>query len=115
VYAAAVSRDLSLEFAAAPVRSRVRIARGSLARLGAFARGTLTARHVVLVSDARVGRLYAATARRSLARAGFAVDQVELPAGEAAKRPAVLGGRLGSVRPHRPGARRRRGRPGRRA
>ncbi len=90
MYAAAVSRDLSLEFAAAPTRSRVRIARGSLARLGAFARGTLTARHVVLVSDARVGRLYAATARRSLARAGFAVDLVELPAGEAAKRPAVL-------------------------
>jgi len=92
VYAAAVSRDLSLEFAAAPARSRVRIARGSLARLGAFARATLSARHVVLVCDARVGRLYAATAMRSLERAGFAVDQVELPSGEAAKRPAVLAG-----------------------
>ncbi len=81
-----------LSFAAVPASSRVRIARGSLARLGAFARSTLAARHVVLVTDARVGRLYAATALRSLRRAGFAVDQVELPAGEASKRPAVLEG-----------------------
>ena len=70
----------------------MRIARGSLARLGAVARATLGVRHVVLVSDGRVGRLYGSAAARSLKRAGFAVDRVELPAGESAKRPAVLEG-----------------------
>ena len=92
MYAAAVSRDLSLEFTAAPARSRVRIARGSLRRLGAFARGTLTARHVVLLTDPHVRRLYGGSAKRSLQRAGFAVDVVEVPAGEHAKRVHVLEG-----------------------
>jgi 3-dehydroquinate synthase len=92
VYAAAVSRDFSLEFAAAPALSRVRIARGALPRLGAFARATLAARHVALVTDARVRALHAGTAKRSLQRAGFAVDVIEVPAGEGAKRAHVLEG-----------------------
>ena len=90
MYAPAVSRDLELKFPGRPARSRVRIVRGGLARLGAFTRATTAARHVVLVSDARVGRLYGAAASRSLARAGIAVDRVTVPAGEAAKRVGVL-------------------------
>jgi 3-dehydroquinate synthase len=68
----------------------VRIARGALATLGAFTRSTTAARHVVLVSDARVDGLYGVAAARSLNSAGIAVHRLRVPAGEAAKRPAVL-------------------------
>ncbi len=85
-----MSRNLQLEFPGRPVRSRIRIARGGLSRLGAFARSTTGARHVVLVSDAKVGGLYGAAAAGSLARAGIAVDRLTVPAGEAAKRARVL-------------------------
>ncbi len=90
VYAARVSRDLELRFPGRAAHSRVRIARGGLARLGAFVRGTTGAKHVVLVSDSRVGGLYGAAAARSLRLAGIAVDRVTVPAGEAAKRARVL-------------------------
>jgi 3-dehydroquinate synthase len=85
-----VSRDLELTFPGRPVRSRLRIARGSLARVGAFTRATTGAGHVVLVSDARVGALYGAAAIHSLRGAGIAVDRISVPAGEAAKRTHVL-------------------------
>jgi len=92
VYAAPVSRDLVLTFRGAPARSRVRIARGSLARLGAFVRATTGTRRVALVTDTRVGRLHGAAAMRSLRAAGVAVERIEVTPGEAAKRPAVLEG-----------------------
>jgi 3-dehydroquinate synthase len=90
VYARAVSRDLELKFPGRPARSRIRIARGSLARLGAFTRATTGSRHVVLVSDARVGALYGAAATRALRQAGVAVHFLTVPGGEAAKRVRVL-------------------------
>jgi 3-dehydroquinate synthase len=82
----AVSRDLELTYPGRTTCSRVRIARGGLARVGAFARATTGVRHVVLVSDARVGALYGAAATRSLQQAGIAVDRITVPSGEAAKR-----------------------------
>ena len=85
-----MNRDLVLTFPGATVQSRVRIARGSLARLGAFTRATTAARHVVLVTDTRVGGLYGAVAARSLVRAGIAVDRFTVPAGESSKRARVL-------------------------
>lgn len=90
MYAARVSRDLVLEFPGRPVRSRVVIARGALARLGPFVRSLTRARHVVLVTDRRVAGLHAAAAERSLRGAGIAVDRLVVPAGEAAKRAGVL-------------------------
>jgi 3-dehydroquinate synthase len=90
VYAAGVGRDLVLRYPRAAASSRVRIARGSLARLGAFTRATTGARRVAIVTESNVGRLYAAAAARSLRRAGVAADTVLVPAGERAKRPAVL-------------------------
>jgi len=81
-----VSRDIELTFPGRVARSRVLIARGGLARVGAFTRATAGARHVVLVSDARVGSLYGAVVSHSLRGAGIAVDRVTVPAGEAAKR-----------------------------
>jgi len=87
---ARVSGDLLLEFAPVRARSRIRIARGGLARLGAFVRETTGATQVVLVTDARVGALHGAAAARSLAHAGSAVRTVRVPRGEAAKRAPVL-------------------------
>jgi 3-dehydroquinate synthase len=87
---AKVGSDLLLEFPPVRARSRVRIARGGLARLGAFTRETTGAAQVVLVTDARVGALYGAGAERSLRRAGIAVGSVRVPRGEAAKRGPVL-------------------------
>ena len=90
MYAAVVSADFELTFPGHAAHSRVLIARGGLARLGAFVRATTRARRVVLVSDVRVGRLYGAAAGRSLARAGIALDCVTVAPGEAAKRVRVL-------------------------
>jgi 3-dehydroquinate synthase len=86
----AMPTDLVLRYPGAPAVSRVRIARGALARLGAFTRATTAARQVVLVTDTRVGALYAAAAERSLRRAGVAVTRLTVPSGERAKRAAVL-------------------------
>jgi 3-dehydroquinate synthase len=87
-----VRRDLVLRFPHAAVRTRVRIERGSLARLGAFVRATTAARRAVLVTDTRVSRLHGAAAARALRRAGVAADTVVVEAGERAKRPALLAG-----------------------
>jgi 3-dehydroquinate synthase len=67
-------------------RSRVRIARGALARLGSFTREVTRASQVVLVTDARVSGLFGRDAVRSLRGAGIAVDEIRVPRGEAAKR-----------------------------
>ncbi len=90
MYAGRVSRDLVLTFPRDAVRSRVRIARGGLARLGTFARAVTGARHVVLVCDTRVGRFHGGTAARALRHAGIAVDVLHVAPGERAKRPGVL-------------------------
>ena len=90
VNAARLGRDLLMKFPGRAVRSRVVLERGALARLGRFTRTLTSARHVVLVTDRRVGGLYAAAAERSLRAAGIAVDRVVVPAGEGAKRARVL-------------------------
>lgn len=77
--------DLVLRYSPHAAVSRVRIARGSLARLGAFVRATTGAERVALVTDSRVERLWGAAARRALVRAGLAVDTVVVPAGERSK------------------------------
>jgi 3-dehydroquinate synthase len=77
--------DLVLEFAPVRARSRIRIARGALATLGAFVRETAAAEHVVLVTDARVGALHGGAAERSLRAAGIGSRTVRVPRGEAAK------------------------------
>ena len=85
-----MSGDLVLEFAPVRARSRVRIARGALERLGAFVRETTGARQAVLVTDARVAALHGGAAERSLRRDGIAVSTVRVPRGEGAKRAPVL-------------------------
>ncbi len=85
-----VSRDLELKFPGRPLRSRLRLRRGGLARLGAFTRSVTSARQVVLITDRRVAGLHASAAERSLRRAGIAVDRIVVPAGEPAKRARVL-------------------------
>lgn len=85
-----MDRDLVLRFPGHTASSRVRIARGGLARAGAFVRATTGARHVVLVADARAARFHGEAALASLRRAGLAVDTVLVPPGERAKRPATL-------------------------
>jgi len=82
--------ELRLSFPGTRARSRIRIARGALSGLGAFTRETTGARRVVLVTDRRVDALHGAAAARSLAKAGVAVDRVQVPRGETAKRAAVL-------------------------
>jgi len=82
--------ELLLEFAPVRSRSRIRIARSGLERLGAFVRETTRAEQVVLVTDARVGALHGGTAERSLRRDGIAVATVRVPRGEGAKRAPVL-------------------------
>lgn len=82
--------DLLLEYPPVRGRSRVRIARGALARLGAFTRATTGARTVALVTDRRVDGLWGDAARRALRRAGVAASTFTVPAGERAKRPAEL-------------------------
>lgn len=82
--------DLLLGFPPVGARSRVRVARGALARLGVFVRATTGARAVALVADRRVDRLWGAEARRALRRAGLGVTPFAVPAGERAKRPREL-------------------------
>lgn len=82
--------DLLLRYGTADAVSRVRIARGSLARLGAFARAATGARRAALVSDGRVNRLWGDDARRAMRRAGVGAETFVVPAGERAKRPEEL-------------------------
>jgi 3-dehydroquinate synthase len=82
--------EVVLEFAPVRARSRIRIERGGLERLGALVSEATAARQVVLVTDARVGALHGGNAERSLRRAGIAVRTVRVPRGESAKRAPVL-------------------------
>jgi 3-dehydroquinate synthase len=84
--------DLLLRFPPTPVLSRVRIARGGLERLGRFARSCTGARRHLVVSDARVARLYGARAVRALRTAGSAAELVTIPTGERSKSPGCLAG-----------------------
>ena len=85
-----MARDLLLDYPGHATRSRVRIAAGALKTLGAFTREVTHARRVVLVTDTRVLALYGAAAKRALRAVGLAVDVVEVPVGERAKRAAIL-------------------------
>ena len=81
---------LELRFPAPPRRTRVRFARGGLARVGAFVRESTGARRVLVVSDTGVAPLYAAAALRSLRRAGIHAEVAVVPRGERSKRPQML-------------------------
>jgi 3-dehydroquinate synthase len=82
--------DLVLTFGGARAASRVRVARGALARLGPFVRAATGAGRVALVTDPRVRHLWAGVAQRALRRAGIACETLVVPAGERAKSPARL-------------------------
>ena len=82
--------DLVLEYPPVRSRSRVRIARGALALLGAFTRATTGARAVALVTDRRVDGLWGDVARRALRHAGLTAVTIVTPAGERATRPREL-------------------------
>jgi 3-dehydroquinate synthase len=82
--------EFVLDFPQAHARSRIAIARGARARLGAFTRATTGATRVVLVTDTRVAALHGALAERSLRGAGIAVTSIRVPRGERAKRAPVL-------------------------
>lgn len=60
---------------------------GLLAQAGALSRGFAATggRKVALVTDSHVAPLHADTVRRSLAEAGYEVDSIVVPAGEASK------------------------------
>jgi 3-dehydroquinate synthase len=95
-----VTFHLTLRYPGATALSRVRIERGSLARLGSFTRQVTRAGRVALVSDAKVAALYADAALASLRRAGLGADLVRVPAGERSKSLArlnVLWDRLASL------------------
>jgi 3-dehydroquinate synthase len=82
--------DLKLTYPGTTVTSRVRIAAGSLAGLGAFTRSLTGAPRVALVTDSRVGALWGVAAVRSLRAAGISVTTLAVPAGERSKRAEVL-------------------------
>ena len=82
--------DMTLTYPGYRASSRVRIAAGSLAGLGAFTRTLTGAPRVALVTDSRVGALWGAAAGRSLRAAGISVTTLVVPAGEGAKRAEVL-------------------------
>jgi 3-dehydroquinate synthase len=85
-----VPRLLNLRFRDRAASSIVRIETGGLDRLGTLVRRRVGPRRVLLVTDARVGALYGARARRSLVRAGVETHALRVPRGEAAKQPAQL-------------------------
>jgi 3-dehydroquinate synthase len=66
--------------------TRVQIGLGAFARLGRETRRVTGVTRVVVVTDSHVGPIYAASARRALARAGIGSDLVTVPAGERSKR-----------------------------
>jgi 3-dehydroquinate synthase len=70
--------------------TRVILARGALARLGAATRRATGATRVALVTDSHVGPLYARAAVRSLTRAGIETHRITVPAGERSKSPGRL-------------------------
>ncbi len=82
----AVPRLLPLRYRGRPAASKIRIESGALDRLGPRLARLVDPARALIVTDARVDRLYGARARRSLARAGIAVHAVRVPRGEAAKR-----------------------------
>jgi 3-dehydroquinate synthase len=82
--------DLLLHYPAVRARSRVRVAQGGLDGLGAFVITTTGARRIVVVSDARVARLYGPRVLRSLRAAGCTADLVRVPPGERSKSPRRL-------------------------
>ena len=85
-----VAAEIVVRTPGTPATSRIRIARGSLARLGAFVRATTGAARVLVVSDRRVGALYGDRALRALRRGGVAAELTMVPAGERSKRPERL-------------------------
>lgn len=82
--------DLRLSYPGSSTRSRVRVARGALAGLGAFVRATTGAGAVAVVTDRRVDALWGGEARAALRRSGVAHVTLRVPGGERAKRPAEL-------------------------
>jgi shikimate kinase / 3-dehydroquinate synthase len=82
--------DLLLRYPPRRDASRVRLQTGGLERLGAFVKAVTGAHRVALVTDARVGALYAARARRALTRAGCDASVHTVPPGEGSKRAARL-------------------------
>jgi len=82
--------DLVVRYPGRSASSRVRIARGALAHLGGFARRTLGAGRVVVVSDTLVAKLHGAAALRALARGGIEASLLKVPRGERAKSPHQL-------------------------
>jgi 3-dehydroquinate synthase len=84
--------DLRLRFPGPTATTQVRVRRGGLDGLGGFVRRLAGARRVVVISDARVARLHAPRALRSLRRSGCAVRLVRIPVGERSKSPQRLAG-----------------------
>jgi 3-dehydroquinate synthase len=80
-----VSRSLILRFRGRSVVSTIRMDSGGLDRLGPSVRREVGPARALIVTDARVGALYAARARRALAGAGIVVSTVRAPRGERAK------------------------------
>ncbi len=81
---------LTLRFAAPRAVSRIEIARGAFARLGALTRPVTPSHRVALVSEPRVAALYGPAALASLARARIDAALITVPHGERAKSPRVL-------------------------
>ena len=68
----------------------VLIEHGLLARTGDIAARLVDTRRAVLVSDSNVMPLYGDRTVESLEQAGFTVDRIDFPAGEASKNPTQL-------------------------
>jgi len=90
VYSPGVTDEFTIRTRRAARESRIRIEPGGLARAGEFARRLSGARRVAVVGDAAVARRYAPTLLRSLSRAGFECERIDVPQGERAKQPAHL-------------------------
>ena len=68
----------------------IKIAPGLLSRLGAECAQLKLGRRCAVITDSKVGPLYAGTALKSLAAAGFEPVLVTVPAGETSKRLAMV-------------------------
>jgi len=84
--------DRRVRFLDPPATSRFVIRRGSLDALGKLTDAATRAERVAVVTDPRVGRLYARRAIASLRRAGMRAETVVVPHGERAKSAGVLAG-----------------------
>ena len=80
-----MSTHLLLRYPRRPVRSRIVIGRGEIARLGHFVRAVSGARRVAVVSDPRVARLHGRAAAAALKRAGLDLGWIVVRHGESAK------------------------------